>query len=63
MHTILATEEAEIGRSSVQVKLRQKVQKNPSQPISQAWRHALVIPATQGSAGRRIVVPGSPGEM
>jgi hypothetical protein len=34
MHTILATEEAEIGRSSVQVKLRQKVQKNPSQPTA-----------------------------
>jgi hypothetical protein len=34
MHIILATQEAEIGRSSVQGQLRKKVPKTPSQPTA-----------------------------
>jgi hypothetical protein len=41
------TQEAEIGKTVVQGQPRHKVSETPSQPTSQSWWYASVIPATQ----------------
>jgi hypothetical protein len=47
MFIIPATQEAETGRITVQGQLTQKVSKTPSQPVSQVWWYAPVIPGMQ----------------
>jgi hypothetical protein len=53
---IPATWEVEIRRMEVPGQPWQKVNETTSQPISQAWWHAPVIPATRKATGRRVEV-------
>jgi hypothetical protein len=57
---ILSTWEVEILRIMVQGQPRQKVLKNPSQPMP-GCSDASIIPATQQSTKRRMVVQASLG--
>jgi hypothetical protein len=58
---ILATQEAEIGRITIESQPRQTVHVTPSQPVKAGCGGMCLFPSYAGGINRRIKVQASPG--